>query len=437
MGRIEKTVFISYRRTTDEPWGLAIFQNLTQHGYDVFIDYDGIASFQFETVILENIRARAHFLVLLTPAALAPRSEPVDWMRREIEAALDSKRNIVPVMLDGFKFDKADPTNQLTGGLEALRRYNGLEIPSRFFVGAMERLHNKFLNVPVDVVLHSASVSARQVATEQKDKAEVALHEESQRKGVEERLRHEAVEVRRAQEEELRLREAFMARAEEIRHRLEDQISQAGRRLEKLEDQISQAERRLEKQPKIVAAVEFGVSHQASIQVNVPFIVNAHVFCPEDREAVAQRAMQQEARFLSRGAAAIARKSKITVRLNIDSCDVRPASHVILWTGIPVNVSFAATPHVNAMSTDKVIGTCPFFTHGLRIGQVLFELSLTRAHQGGEKSFANGRLINSAFASYASKDRRRVLARVQGLEKLGVYVYVDVRNLKSGDLYLF
>ena len=59
MRRIEKTVFISYRRT-DESWGLAVFQDLTHNGYDVFIDYDGIASGNFETVILENIRARAH-----------------------------------------------------------------------------------------------------------------------------------------------------------------------------------------------------------------------------------------------------------------------------------------------------------------------------------------------------------------------------------------
>jgi TIR domain len=65
MGRIEKTVFVSYRRT-DEFAALAIFQDLTQHGYDVFIDYDGIASGNFEAVILENIRARTHFLVLLT-----------------------------------------------------------------------------------------------------------------------------------------------------------------------------------------------------------------------------------------------------------------------------------------------------------------------------------------------------------------------------------
>jgi hypothetical protein len=42
-----------------------VAHDLTHHGYDAFIDYDGIASGNFETAILENIRARAHFLVLL------------------------------------------------------------------------------------------------------------------------------------------------------------------------------------------------------------------------------------------------------------------------------------------------------------------------------------------------------------------------------------
>jgi hypothetical protein len=40
-----------------------------------------------------------------------------------------------------------------------------------------------------------------------------------------------------------------------------------------------------------------------------------------------------------------------------------------------------------------------------------------------------------AFASYASKDRPRVLARVQRIEKLGVKVFVDVRDLKANDPY--
>jgi hypothetical protein len=57
MQQIEKTVFLSYRRT-NIPWALAIFQSLTQHGYDVFFDYNGIASGDFERVILGNITAR-------------------------------------------------------------------------------------------------------------------------------------------------------------------------------------------------------------------------------------------------------------------------------------------------------------------------------------------------------------------------------------------
>jgi hypothetical protein len=43
MSRIEKTVFISYRRT-NAAWALAIYQYLNQHGYDAFIDFQGIAS---------------------------------------------------------------------------------------------------------------------------------------------------------------------------------------------------------------------------------------------------------------------------------------------------------------------------------------------------------------------------------------------------------
>jgi TPR repeat protein len=174
MGRIEKTVFISYRRT-DEAWAIAVFVDLTHNGYDVFIDYDGIASGNFETAILENIKARAHFLVLLTPTALERCGDPKDWMRREIEAALDSQRNIVPLMLAGFGFGASATANQLTGKLAALKQYNGLPIPTGFFSEAMGRLRSKFLNVPVDAVLHPASASAQQVAKEQKDKATMSM----------------------------------------------------------------------------------------------------------------------------------------------------------------------------------------------------------------------------------------------------------------------
>jgi TIR domain len=155
MERVEKTVFLSYRRT-NIPWALAIFQNLTQNGYDVFFDFNGIASGDFERVILGNITSRAHFLVLLTPSALERCDDPVDWLRREIEAALDSQRNIVPLMLEGFDFGTPTIASQLTGKLAALRAYNGLSIPPDYFLEAMGRLRDRFLNVALTAVLHPA-----------------------------------------------------------------------------------------------------------------------------------------------------------------------------------------------------------------------------------------------------------------------------------------
>ena len=180
MERVEKTVFISYRRT-NFPWGFSIYQYLTHRGYDVFFDYKGIASGDFERVILENITARAHFLVLLTPSALERCGDSADWLRREIEAALDAQRNMVPLMLDGFDFGTPSIAGQLTGKLAALKSYNALSMPPEYFEEAMANLVDRYLNVSLDAVLHPASATAQRVATEQKtaaEKARVVLKEE-------------------------------------------------------------------------------------------------------------------------------------------------------------------------------------------------------------------------------------------------------------------
>src|SRR5271165_4910586 len=167
MARIEKTVFISYRRT-NIPWARAIFQDLTQHGFDVFLDYTGLASGDFESVILENINSRAHVLVLLSPSALERCGDPGDWLRREIEAALDSRRNIVPLMLEGFDFGTPSISNQLTGKLASLRKFNAMTLSAEYFDAAMEKLRNKFLNVALETVVQPASPLASQAATDEK-----------------------------------------------------------------------------------------------------------------------------------------------------------------------------------------------------------------------------------------------------------------------------
>jgi tetratricopeptide (TPR) repeat protein len=173
MARVEKTVFISYRRT-NAPWALAIYQNLNNNGYDVFFDFNGVASGDFESVILGNIKARAHFIVLLTPSALERCNEAGDWLRREIETALATKRNIVPLMLEGFDFGTPAIANQLTGKLAVLKSYNALGVPAEYFMEAMNRLREKFLNVPLEGVLHPASPSAERATKSQQVAADKA-----------------------------------------------------------------------------------------------------------------------------------------------------------------------------------------------------------------------------------------------------------------------
>jgi formylglycine-generating enzyme required for sulfatase activity len=172
MARVEKTVFISYRRK-DISWALAVYQYLSGKNYDVFFDFSSIPSGDFEQIIVSNIRARAHFVLILTPTALDRASEPGDWLRREIETALAEKRNIIPLFLEGFSFGSPSVARRLTGRLADIQRYNGLDIPSGYFLEAMERLSERYLNVPLDAVIHPVSTEVCKVVKQE----QVAVNE--------------------------------------------------------------------------------------------------------------------------------------------------------------------------------------------------------------------------------------------------------------------
>jgi hypothetical protein len=170
---IEKTVFISYRRTY-YTWALAIFQDLDHHGFDVFLDYRSLGPGVFEKSIFENITARAHFLVLLGPSALERCSEPSDLFRREIEAAINSSRNIIPIMVEGFDLSQFARKKKLTAALSELGRYQGVRIYPEFFKAAMEHLRNTYLNIPTTAEIHAPSEAAQEDAVQQKTAASAA-----------------------------------------------------------------------------------------------------------------------------------------------------------------------------------------------------------------------------------------------------------------------
>ena len=172
--RIEKTVFIAYRRK-DISWALTVYQYLTSNGYDVFFDYTSIPSGDFERIIIANIKARAHFVLILTPTALDQCNMPGDWLRQEIETAMDEKRNFIPLFFDGFSFGSPNVVEKLTGKLADVRRYNGLEVPAGYFMEAMEKLRSHFLNVPLDAQIHPLSPEVRNFIKQEQDAVDNAI----------------------------------------------------------------------------------------------------------------------------------------------------------------------------------------------------------------------------------------------------------------------
>jgi formylglycine-generating enzyme required for sulfatase activity len=83
----------------------------------------------------------------------------------------------VPLFLEGFDFGASAVASQLTGRLSKLKNYNGLTVPIEYFDSAMDRLREKFLNVPVDTVLHRASAFAREAAKDQQAAAGLVIME--------------------------------------------------------------------------------------------------------------------------------------------------------------------------------------------------------------------------------------------------------------------
>jgi len=183
-------------------------------------------------------------------------------------------------------------------------------------------------------------------------------------------------------------------------------------------------------------AVEFGIAHPASVARDAPFILGVWLFRRADWAQAEDRALAalgKDARFQSQGAAAIARGTALTIALQIDGWRIEPAVQTVPWTGEITNVAFRAQPEP-AGDAASCIGDCHIMAGGIRIAQLFFTVPVS-ASPSASPAMTAGAAFKSAFASYASGDRRRVLARVQGIEKLGVKVFMDVHDLKPGAAY--
>jgi tetratricopeptide (TPR) repeat protein len=138
------TVFISYRRINIFT-ALAVQRHLVEQKYDVFFDYASLDSGDFEQHILLNVEQRMHFVCLLTPDSLERCSDPNDWFRRELEQAITHKRNVIPLIFEGF--DPNDFEDYLPSHLRILADIEPVKVGIEQFDHTMQIMCDNFLTL--------------------------------------------------------------------------------------------------------------------------------------------------------------------------------------------------------------------------------------------------------------------------------------------------
>ncbi len=131
--------------------------------------------------------------------------------------------------------------------------------------------------------------------------------------------------------------------------------------------------------------------------------------------------------YLSRG-------SRIDVRLSIPDLKIVEKGSM-QWAGIVSNCNFGLSIPEDTKLRDYV-GTSKISVAGVEIASVSFLISVKASAQ---ETLADATLtehrIASAFASYASQDRKKVSLIIQGMRSVlpDLDVFLDVLSLRSGE----
>jgi membrane-associated phospholipid phosphatase len=132
-----KTVFISYRRERGSRLARVVQMELERRSFSCFLDVDDLGAEHFDDRLLREIENAPNTVLVLAPGSLDRCRQPGDWLRREVEHALEHNRNVVPLLADGFQFPAED---ELPPKLRNLPRLNGVIYSHDYFIAAFDKL---------------------------------------------------------------------------------------------------------------------------------------------------------------------------------------------------------------------------------------------------------------------------------------------------------
>ena len=130
-------MFISYRRDLSSDLARTIKEVLGQRKINAFLDVGSLDSGLFDESLLAMIERTPNFVVILCDGSLKRCRETGDWLRREVAHAIQSRRNVVPIIDPPFQMPHA---KDLPAEMSALPRYQGVKHTQEYFEAFMNKL---------------------------------------------------------------------------------------------------------------------------------------------------------------------------------------------------------------------------------------------------------------------------------------------------------
>lgn len=166
------------------------------------------------------------------------------------------------------------------------------------------------------------------------------------------------------------------------------------------------------------------------------FTLEVWAYPPNKRaEALAQAKSRYRATSTLEGQKPEFRGIPFSVMLQLDGFEVEQATDSFVWTGEIINVTYLVKTPAQ-LFRGRYAGQIRLVSNSLLVQRIIFEVTVGSAVQGTNSLDSRQESIRSAFASYASSDRYKVVQRVQGLSAAGIDVFLDVASLRAGQKWL-
>ena len=140
---ISYDIFISYKRKS-LPTANNLYYRLTTRGYSTFFDLEEMGRDNFNVQLLNYIENAKDVFVILEEGSLdgckQEKWEEEDWFCHEIAFALEKKKNIIPILLNGYQMPSQD---FFPDDLKELSLKNAPEFNFSFFEAYLDKLIEK------------------------------------------------------------------------------------------------------------------------------------------------------------------------------------------------------------------------------------------------------------------------------------------------------